>query len=99
MAMAPSPPGDELRTAARKRIEERRGFIPHCITYVLFNGGLILLWATTAGGGFFWPGFVMAFWGIGLVMHAWSVFFSRPVTEADVDREVDRLGGGPRRKP
>jgi hypothetical protein len=31
------------------------------------------------------------FWGIGLVMHAWSAFFSRPITEADVEREIERL--------
>lgn len=82
---------DDLRGVARKRLEERRGFVPHLITYLLVNAGLVLLWATVADRGFFWPGFVMAFWGVGLVMHAWNAFLSRPITEADVDREMDRL--------
>lgn len=40
---------------------------------------------------FFWPGFVIGFWAIGLVMHAWAAFVSRPITDADVQREVERL--------
>lgn len=83
--------GDELRAAARKRVEDRRGFIPHVIIYVLVNTALIVLWATAAQRGFFWPGFVLGFWGIGLIMHAWSAFFSRPVTEGDVEREMARM--------
>jgi len=84
---------DELRQAARKRIEERRGFFPHVLIYVLVNGGLVLVWATVTGRGFFWPGLVLGFWGIGLVMHLWSAFFSRPITEADIDREVESMRG------
>jgi hypothetical protein len=33
---------------------------------------------------------VLLGWGIGLVLHAWDAFFKRPVTEADVDRELAR---------
>ena len=84
---------DELQRIARKRIEDRRGFVPHALVYVLVNAGLVAIWATN-GQGFFWPGFVIGFWGIGLVMHAWSVFFSRPITDADVQREIDRLQRG-----
>ncbi len=82
---------DELRQAARKRLEDQRGFVPHIIAYVLVNAGLIAIWATVADHSFFWPGFVIGFWGIGLVMHAWSAFFSRPITEVDVEREIERL--------
>jgi 2TM domain len=84
---------EELRQAARKRLEDRRGFIPHLLAYVLVNTGLIAIWATTAHDGFFWPGFVLGFWGIGVVMHAWNAFFSRPITETDVEREIQRLSG------
>ena len=83
----------ELRAIARKRIEERRGVVPHLLTYILVNGGLVLLWATVAGRGFFWPAFVLAPWGIGLVMHIWSAYFRTPITETDIDREVERLSG------
>lgn len=83
-------PSDDLRRVARERIESRRGFVPHLLAFVLVNAILIAIWATT-GHGFFWPGFVIGFWGIGLVMHAWAAFVSRPVTDADVQREMERL--------
>jgi hypothetical protein len=82
---------DELRQVARKRLEDRRGFVPHLIVYVLVNACLIAIWATVANPGLFWPGFVLGFWGIGLMMHFWSAFISRPITEGDVEREVQRL--------
>lgn len=86
--------GEEMRAAARKRLEDRRGFVPHLIIYVCVNTGLIMLWLLNSEHTFFWPGFVLGFWGIGLVMHAWQAFFGRPVTEADVEREMRRLGDG-----
>lgn len=82
---------DDPRTTARKRLEERRGFLPHLLIFILFNSGLVIVWLTTGPHNFFWPMFPLLFWGIGLVMHAWSAFFSKPITEADVDREERRL--------
>jgi hypothetical protein len=35
---------------------------------------------------------VIAAWGVGLVLHAWEVFVRRPITEADVEREMHRTG-------
>src|SRR4051794_30640061 len=81
----------DSRAAARKRLEERRGFVPHLIVYLVVNTGLVFVWVMTGGDGFFWPAFPILFWGVGILMHAWNAFFSRPVTEADVDREVERL--------
>lgn len=78
------------REAARKRIEERRGFIPHLIVYLILNGGFVALWFYTGKTGFFWPGIIIVVWGIGVVMHAWNAFFSKPVTDEDVDREISR---------
>jgi 2TM domain len=90
---------DEIRELARKRLEDRRGFFQHILVYVLVNAALIILWASAAGRGTFWPGFVLGFWGIGLVMHAWDVFFKRPITPADVEREVQRMSRGSRSSP
>ena len=50
---------------------------------------MVVIWALT-GRGTFWPGFIMATWGIGLALHAWRAFGQRPITEADVDRELER---------
>lgn len=82
----------DIREAARKRIEDRRGFVPHLIVYVVFNTGLALLWVSAGGDGFFWPGILLVAWGIGVLMHAWNAFFSKPISEADVDRELRRAG-------
>lgn len=82
---------DELRRLARERIEARHGFVPHLIAYVLVNTALIVIWVTVGHVGFFWPVIPVVLWGVGLAMHAWAAFFSKPVTNADVEREMERL--------
>jgi hypothetical protein len=77
------------RLEARKRLQERRDFGSHLVAYVVVNAFLIGVWAMT-GAGYFWPAWVLAGWGVGLVLHAWEVFFRRPITEADIDDEVRR---------
>lgn len=80
---------DQERKAARKRLEKRRDFTTHVVAYVVVNAMLVGIWALT-GGGYFWPIWVLLGWGVGLVLNAWDVFFRRPITEADVDREMGR---------
>ena len=77
------------REEARQRLQDRRDFGGHLVAYVVVNAFLIGVWAMT-GAGYFWPAWVLAGWGIGLVLHAWDVFFRRPITEADIDEEVRR---------
>lgn len=84
---------DEIRKEARARVEKRRDFGAHVVAYVVINAALVVIWAMT-GAGYFWPGWVMLGWGVGLVLHAWDVFWRKPVTEADVDREIERGRGG-----
>jgi 2TM domain len=74
---------------ARKRVTDRRDFGGHVVAYVVVNGFLLLVWAVT-GAGYFWPAWVLGGWGVGLVLHAWEVFVRRPVTDADIEAEVDR---------
>jgi hypothetical protein len=83
---------EELRTVARKRIKDKREFWQHLVTYLIVNAGLVGIWAV-GDQGYFWPGWVLFGWGIGLVFHAWNAFFARPITEADVEREMRRLQG------
>ena len=80
-------PGD--RDAARKRVQSRRDFGSHLVAYVIINAFLVVIWGVT-GAGYFWPVWVIAGWGTGLVLHAWDVYLRRPVTEADVDAEIRR---------
>lgn len=83
---------EELRSFAVKRLKEKREFWQHLASYVIVNGALIGIWAIGERG-YFWPGWVLFGWGIGIVFHAWNTFFSRPISEADVEREMRKLQG------
>jgi hypothetical protein len=79
---------DEWREA-EKRVTSRRDFGSHVVAYAVINGFILLIWAVT-GAGYFWPVWVLAGWGIGLVLHAYEVFVRRPVTDADIEAEMRR---------
>lgn len=80
----------DLRDRAVNRLRKRREFHTHAVVFVLFNSFVVGLWVVM-GHGFFWPVFLIAFWGIGLLMHAWDVYFAEEITEDDIAREVERL--------
>jgi hypothetical protein len=63
----------------------------HALVFVLVNAGIVGIWAITDSGGFFWPVFPMVFWGIGLVMNAWDVYFSSDISEQEIDHEISRM--------
>ena len=79
----------DRRAAAIKRINARRDFIKHLIVYAVVNAGLIVIWAVTSAG-YFWPGWVLGGWGIGLVLHGWDLYGRRPISEEDIRREIER---------
>lgn len=84
-------PADE-RKAAIKRLEDRREFRTHVVVYIVVNLGLVAIWAAS-GGGYFWPVWVIGGWGIGLVLHAWSVYGERAITEDEIQEEMRRRRG------
>ena len=86
----PTPVSDEEREHARKRLQDRRDFTSHVVAFIVINAFLIGVWALTSPGGYFWPVWVLAGWGTGLVLHAYETFVHRPITEADVDDELRR---------
>jgi len=81
------------REQALERLKKRRDLQAHVVTYVVINAALWAVWAAT-GAGYPWPAWVTGGWAIGLVLNAWDVYFRRPITEAEVRREMDRLGPG-----
>jgi fatty acid desaturase len=89
---APSAPGvaDDERERIRQRLEDRREFTSHLVAYVVVNAFLVGVWMLTDYGGYFWPAWVVAAWGVGLLLHAYETFFRRPITEADIDAELRR---------
>jgi len=82
---------EALREQAYQRVKKRRDFWPHLLVYLMVNAFVVVIWAMTDQGGFFWPVFLMVAWGIGVAMHAWDAFLGTQITEEDVDREVARL--------
>ena len=88
-AMTPGP-GDELHAAAVRSIKKKRDFRSHVFAYVLVNAFLIVIWAVT-GAGFFWPVFPLAGWGIAVLFNAWDVYARKPISEEEIQREMERL--------
>jgi hypothetical protein len=84
-AARPDPAWEE----ARKRVEAKRNFTSHAVSYVVINAFFVAIWFVT-GAGYFWPAWVLGGWGIGLVMHGWDAYLRRPVTDADVEAELHR---------
>ena len=81
----------ELRDRAIGRLKKRRDFYAHLLVYALVNTFVIVIWALTSHGGFFWPVFIMAPWGIGVVMNAWDVFRYDAFGEQRIRHEMDRI--------
>jgi Domain of unknown function (DUF1707)/2TM domain len=62
-------PSDRGRRAAGRLREANRGaWRAHLVSYASVNGGLVAIWGAT-GGGEFWPGWPMAWWGMFLGWH------------------------------
>jgi hypothetical protein len=72
---------------ARKRVARKRKFQGDVVAYVVINAFLIGVWATT-GRGYFWPGWVLAAWGVFLLLDAWNLYYREPITEADIEHEL-----------
>jgi len=78
------------REQALLRLKKRRDFQNHVVVYLVVNTAVWLIWAFS-GSGYPWPVWVTGTWAIGLLLNAWEVFVRRPITEGDIDRELERL--------
>jgi hypothetical protein len=87
---AVEPEATPEREAARKRIQKRRNLQGGFVAYVVINAFLVGVWFLT-GGGYFWPAWVMAAWGVGMLFGLWD-YYRGPITEADIDHELGRRG-------
>jgi 2TM domain len=84
-----SPGSASEREWARSRVEKKSKFHADLVAYVVINAFLVGVWAVT-GAAYFWPGWVLAGWGALLLLDAWNAYGRRPLTEADIDRELHR---------
>ena len=81
----------DLREEAMKRLRKKEDFRAHLLVYALFNGLVWIVWALTTPDGFPWPALMTGAWGIGVVMNARDIYGRRPVTEAQLRHEIERL--------
>jgi uncharacterized ion transporter superfamily protein YfcC len=85
-----APSFDQRRDLAIRRLKEKNDFKVHLVVYLAVNIMLVVIWAFT-GAGYFWPIFVMGFWGIGLVMHGYTAYRGNVITEEQIEHEMKRL--------
>ena len=75
---------------ARARAIRKRKFQGDLVSYLVVNAFLVGIWAVN-GFGAFWPGWVLAVWGVFLALDAWKAFYRNDVTEEDIQREMHRF--------
>ena len=90
--LEPTPPTyvdelDDERVWARSHIARRRKLRADIVAYVVINAFLLVVWALT-GAGYFWPAWVLAGWGVALLLDIWNFNQHRPITDADIDSEL-----------
>jgi uncharacterized membrane protein YdbT with pleckstrin-like domain len=78
---------------ARARAVRKHKFRGDLVGYLVINAFLVGIWAIT-GFGYFWPGWVLAVWGVFLILSGWDVFFRHELTEEDIQRELHELHKG-----
>ena len=88
----------EVRAQAIRSLRRKRDFRGHIVAFLIVLGAFWVVWAVMAvqlDAWFPWPVFPTVGWGIGLALHAWSVYGPppRPMTEESIQREERRLAG------
>ncbi len=78
------------RDRAITRLRQKSDFHTHLFVYSVVNGFLVVIWLAT-GAGFFWPMFPMLGWGLGLVFHAWDVYWRKPISEEQIRHEMEHM--------
>ena len=74
---------------ARGRLMRKRKFRGDVVAYIVINAFLVGIWAAS-GFGYFWPGWVLAGWGVLLVLDGWNAYYRHDVSEADIQREMHK---------
>lgn len=88
--LVPTSTEAELRERAVEQLKKKRAFFGHLLVYTLVNATIVVVWAMTSDGGFFWPVFPMLGWGIGVVMNAWDVWRG-DFSEEQIAEEMRRM--------
>ena len=91
MERSPDCETDIKATRARKRVEDIKGFYQHLLAYCLFTPFTIFInYKTYWDYKWFW--FSIIGWGIGLAIHAFSVFVKKGVFSSNWEqRKIEEL--------
>lgn len=84
--------GDTRREKAKKLARERYEFLGHLALYLLVNGIFVGIWAyewlVEGLLDVFWPIYLIAIWGVFVLVHALSVYMPR---NRWIDKETARI--------
>jgi hypothetical protein len=78
------------RERALVLIKKRRDLQTHALSFLIINAAVWAIWATT-GSGYPWPAWLTGAWAMGLLFNAWDLHARRPITDAEVQHEIERL--------
>ena len=82
---------EEVYEAAKKRVEEKKGFRSHFIIYLCVNALLVIIWAFTDRA-FPWFVFPLGGWGIGVLIHFLNTYvFSREADTIEIEKEAEKI--------
>jgi hypothetical protein len=82
----------QRRKRAIKRVKEKRDFKWTLGVYLVFNSLLVVDWLIFDRGEEFWPAWIIAIWGLIMVVWAWNLYGARrPVSEEEIEHEMERL--------
>jgi 2TM domain len=83
-----------LRDQALRTIKQRRDFHTHLFIYLTINlvvWGVWVVIGAMSGSWWPWPLFLTLAWGVGVVANAWDIFLRRPITETELQQEMEHL--------
>ena len=85
---------ESLRDYARKSLKKKQDFKQYLWVYLGVTILVSAIWYLTTPGGYFWPIWVVFGMGaaaIFIAIDAYGTLGKRPISDADVDAEVERL--------
>jgi len=88
--------GGDLTSEARARrnIRRRRHLERRLLPFLVVGAFLVVAWAAS-GAGYFWPGWILGAFALVLIL-SYARYRRGPVSQRDVDREVERMMKGGR---
>lgn len=83
----------DLRKQAKKRLEAKAEFRNYLWIWLGVSVIVVVIWAVTNFGGYFWPAWPIAGMGIGAFFIGLNAYgpSSRGFTDSQIDAEVNRM--------